>query len=502
MPNQLLPLILTLALVTGPSHALNKELPTSTENENREGLTNSRSGCPEQKPPADAVARPAYRNLRFEEDWSLLDSTSTTDFFDQLKHIPLGPEPGEKVFLSLGGQIRTRGEAWSNFGFGAGSSYRDGLGLLRVRLHSDWHFGPRARVFVEGMSALATGRSLPGSLRTLDVDSADIKNAFLDIVPMGAGSKKLTLRAGRQELEFGRQRLVSPLDWSNTRPRSFDGIQAIYQTGDLKISSFWSKHVRTRKYRLNSSDDSKTDFFGIYFSGATLRRPGPTLDLYWLGLRRASAVFSGVAGKEVRHTFSGRVSGPGLQGRFSYDLEAALQTGEHVNREIRAFMVAALASYQPEELPSWMTLATGVDFATGDHDPSDNRLETFNQLFPLGHAYLGFIDIVGRQNVLDWHQKLAAAPLKRWSFSTDFHNFWRASGSDALYDAGSGLVRAGGQEDPRYVGFEVDLMSRYALDRHTILEIGYSHFFPGSFIEETGSDKDIDFGYLSMQYTW
>src|SRR5690606_13625828 len=208
--------ILTLALVTGPSHALNKELPTSTENENREGLTNSRSGCPEQKPPADAVARPAYRNLRFEEDWSLLDSTSTTDFFDQLKHIPLGPEPGEKVFLSLGGQIRTRGEAWSNFGFGAGSSYRDGLGLLRVRLHCDWQFRPRARVFVEGLSALATGRSLPGSLRSLDVDSADIKNAFLDIVPMGAGSKKLTLRAGRQELEFGRQRLVSPLDWSNT----------------------------------------------------------------------------------------------------------------------------------------------------------------------------------------------------------------------------------------------------------------------------------------------
>ena len=42
-----------------------------------------------------------------------------------------------------------------------------------------------------------------------------------------------------------------------------------------------------------------------------------------------------------------------------------------------------------------------VDIASGDDDPTDGDLETFNQLFPLGHAYFGYIDVIGRQNIID-----------------------------------------------------------------------------------------------------
>ena len=42
---------------------------------------------------------------------------------------------------------------------------------------------------------------------------------------------------------------------------------------------------------------------------------------------------------------------------------------------------------------------------------------------------------------------------------------------------------------------------RYQLDVHTALIGGYSHFFDGTFPEQAGRGRDIDFGYLIFQYT-
>ncbi len=81
----------------------------------------SSAGEKEKKEP---VQLPAYHNLRYEEDWSVLrgvDDSSPSK--KPLKFIPLNEE--ETVFLSIGGQARGRLESWSNFGFGGGGSRDD-----------------------------------------------------------------------------------------------------------------------------------------------------------------------------------------------------------------------------------------------------------------------------------------------------------------------------------------------------------------------------------------
>ena len=35
-----------------------------------------------------------------------------------------------------------------------------------------------------------------------------------------------------------------------------------------------------------------------------------------------------------------------------------------------------------------------------------------------------------------------------------------------------------------------------------MLQFGYSHFFAGSYISQTGPSKDIDFLYTTVQYTF
>ena len=52
------------------------------------------------------------------------------------------------------------------------------------------------------------------------------------------------------------------------------------------------------------------------------------------------------------------------------------------------------------------------------------------------------------------------------------------------------------------MGVEMDLTLSYEFARGLVALAGYSHFFTGRFIEQSGPHEDIDFGYLQLQYTF
>jgi len=156
--------------------------------------------------------------------------------------------------------------------------------------------------------------------------------------------------------------------------------------------------------------------------------------------------------------------------------------------------------YTFADAPATPRLHVGFDYASGDDSNDDGDVETFNQLFPLGHAFFGYVDAVGRQNMIDLGAGVSLKPADRLTVALVDHNFWRAD--DALYNAAGGVVRAGALGSSSEVGNELDLTVKYALDRHAMVLLGYSHLFAGDFIEESGPDDDIDFAYVSVQYTF
>ncbi len=455
--------------------------------------TSPRVTFAQSEPP---VQRPSYDVLRFREDWSVLrepERLEDDDFFDPIKYIPLSDD-GE-VWLSFGGQGRLRLESWEDFNFSGAND--DAFLLSRLRYHADLHVGPNLRVFVEGKNAYSTDRDLPGGKRTLEVDELDLQNAFIDLgIPLGEW--KLTLRGGRQEMLFGRQRLVSPLDWANTR-RTFDGFSGIFSRGTWTVTGFWTRPVPVQKYDFNDSD-ANTDFYGIYATG---KIPDSTLglDLYWLGFEADTATFNGTTGDERRHTLGGRLFGRIGESGWDYDAEAAWQVGELDSEDINAWMMASQIGYTFAGCAATPRLFAGLDYASGDHSPGGG-VETFNQLFPLGHLYLGWIDTVGRQNVIDLSAGVSAKPLEKLTVQLHGHLFWRADNDDALYNAGGGVVRPGAAANDRFVGSELDLLLEYRINRHLTASFGYSHFFPGAFIEKSGSGNGIDFIYAALEYTF
>ena len=443
-----------------------------------------------------SVDRPKLQYLRFNEDWSSLKNASRDDlpWQDAIKHIPLSDD-GD-VWLSLGGHTRARFEAHDNFAFGAPAIDNDDFLLWRAKLHADLHIGDSFRFFVEGKSALSTDRDLPGGNRTLDVDSFELQQAFVDLsFELGEGTR-LTIRPGRQELSFGKQRLVSPLPWGNAL-RHWDGVSALLSAEGFKAHAFWTEFTPVDKYDFNTADTSR-DFYGLYTTsdfGAT------KLDLYYLGFERGSATFNGTTGREERHTVGGRLFGKFGETGIDYDLEGAYQFGSVGSADVSAFMIGSQIGWSPSDLAWKPRFYVGFDYASGD-DAAGGDVQTFNHLYPLGHAYLGFIDIVGRQNIADVSVGVKFSPLKKVSIGIDGHFFFRAEDSDALYNAGGGVVRGAGGSTSKDVGAELDLTVKWSVNRHVTAQLGYSHFFADDFIEETGSSKDIDFFYTQIVMTF
>jgi len=497
--NGLLVLVVTATMLTGSALAGDQtQLPTTQPAE-----TLSEMGPTTQ--PADTPLKtelakpPAFKVLRFDEDYSVLDDQPRESWLDLFKYMPIG-DPNLR--LTVGGQARVRYEYKHNEVFGSGSPQSDSYLLTRFRVHGDLNYMDIIRLFVEGKFAQAPGRDRPGPL--IFRDNADLQNAFVDITPWRHDGNKLTFRVGRQELLYGRQRLISSFVWANVM-RTYDGAKAMLtltdgQGGKWQIGGWWARLVRIRETRFNPPD-SRTQFYGMYaaYTGAT--KWG--YDLYALGVEQKERTNqNGRPGVDSRVTLGARFWTKTIA-PWDFEAEGAWQGGRFAGDQVSAWMAAVEGGYTFVDCTLKPRVWVGYDFASGDDDPTDGKVGTFNQLFPLGHAWFGYIDVVGRQNIHDVRTGVDFQIIKNVKAGLHIHNFWLAEKADALYNAGgAGIRRDTTGDSGRYVGAELDLVLKVKVDRHSGFLFGYSHFFPGDFIRGTGPSKEIDFVYAQYQFTF
>jgi hypothetical protein len=446
---------------------------------------------------AGKLNRPTYESLRFDEDWSSLrgaDLSATDDFSDRLKFIPLNRD--ESAWLTLGGQLREREEYFRSFLFGASVPQESDAYLLsRLRLSADLHISPYLRLFAEEKSAFALNRELQGGSTSTYVEEYALQNAFADVIFPAADEAKVTLRGGRQEMLLGSQRLVGEPDFGQTR-RTYDGGRGLVQIRNWTIDLFGTQPVVPQTDQFNKSS-SQNKLFGVYAAGPI--HP-VNLDLYWLGVDNAAASFNGTSGRERRHTLGGRAWGKIGQTGVDFELEGAAQFGTIGREEIAAWMLTGILGYTAAAVQLSPRIYAEFDYASGD-TKKGGRVGTFNQLYPAAHSFLGYIDYIGRQNIVSESTGLSISPLHDLTLSVQHYFFWRASDADALYNKSGTVFRAGTGTTARYVGAELDLFASYNFTRHLLGYAGYSHFFAGDFIRRTGPSEDSDFVYLALQYT-
>lgn len=429
----------------------------------------------------------SHKGLFYANDFSYLTDPSYDGrcLGDCLKLMPVG-DCGRWGTLDLGGQVRLRyhdeeGMGRSRFSTPPNRGFLDTENtflLSRLRLYGDWKASENFRVFVEGIVADETGNT-GYNPRPIDLNYGDLLNAFVDV----RMTDELSVRVGRQELLFGNQRLVSPLDWANTR-RTFEGIRGLYRSGDWTVDAFYTNFVPVVPDQFDEADYDPS-FYGIYSTYAG--RENATFDFYYLGYDNETVGQPFFTDFSL-HTFGARVNGK-ARGDWLYEVEGAYQGGRQsgLQQDQDAGFVTGGLGRKLTGMSWDPTLWFYIDYASGNTGGGDfNR---FNHLFPLAHKYLGFIDAVARENVISPNVLLTMKPHQKWNLLLWYYYFGAAEEDDIIPGVAVPSAQLLGEDD---FGQELDFIARYAITPRSSILFGWSHLWAGDKI--IGTD-DANFFY-------
>ncbi|MCI0461396.1 MAG: alginate export family protein [Gemmataceae bacterium] len=447
-----------------------------------------------EKPPQYGYPPVALvQSSSFDLDFRYLEDPKHTshDWFDPLKRVHLGCD----WLFSTGGQTSWRhmNEVNSRL-LNVDNTYD----LFRARTYMDLWYQDQFRVFAEFIYAETFNQDLPPLV--IDGTRADLLNLFVDVKVGDIHDQPAYVRVGRQELLFGSQRLISTLEWANTR-RTFQGVRVLHQTEKFDVDLFWVQPVIPNRPRFDSVDNNQ-NFAGLW----TTYKPkkGINFDTYYLFLDNTNQrrqLGLDVAPFNV-HTLGTRYAGD--QNNWLWDIETALQLGERGSQHTVAGIATVGSGYHFAQQPLNPSFWVFYDWASGDHSPgTGSSYHTFNQLFPFGHFYLGWVDQVGRQNIQDLNAHVFFYPTNWITVWLQYHHFWLDSSRDALYNAAGAAIR----RDPtgragHNVGDEIDLVLNFHLGTHHDVLVGYSKLFAGSFLERSGPAVSPELFYAQYSFRW
>jgi len=428
----------------------------------------------------EAWQPPTLTTTRYDEDWShLADPADRTGHWTEaFKYIPLA----EDAYATTGVELRVRNESYRDNLWGGAAAPNDGYQWVRLVPHADLHMG-RVRAFVQPIAAYAIG--VAPQAGPIDQTRVDLLQGFADLRLGDAmtGDREgygVTLRAGRQMIALGTERLVGTRYGPNV-PLAFDGFRALASLGSATVSLIAVQPVQPGMGTFDDRRSRTKSLWGAYASGGRL-------DLYYLGYRNRAARFGGTEGRELRHSVGARLSGK--WDGWHWNAEGVYQFGRFADRPISAWTIAVEGGHQFDQL-RWTPDATlRMNIASGDRNPDDRHLGTFNALFPKG-KYFGELSPVGPYNIISVNPRVTASFGGNVSGSVATMAYWRFARADGLYDIPGNLIRPAGSATARFIGAEAEAAIDWQATPELNLSGSLSAFAPGDFIQQTGPARTI-----------
>lgn len=449
-------------------------------------------------------APPETTNVRYVENYGYLRSPDASAAeplspWAPLKYIPLNSS-GD-TYLTLGSEFRLRYERYEDNNWGEGPQDDDGYLWARAIPLADLHVGENLRFFGQLIGAFAYDLDIPKS--PVDEDRADVLQAFAELrLPLASGgTSAATIRPGRQLLTYGSGRLIDVRYGPNVL-QSFDAAKASVETARLNLDLFYARPVDHRLGEFDDRTDDRQSLWSLY--GALKPTPEAPLgvDLYYIGYLNEDAVFAERTGRELRHTLGSRIFGEakGWDWNFEFFYQFGDFDSDGRSGDISAWSVASDTGYTFEGVPLKPRLALKANVVSGDRDPGDSDVETFNPLFPKG-KYFGALSIIGPANLIHLNPSVELKLTEKLQFIGSLAFYWRESTDDGIYMLGGmDLVRGAGGSNSRFIGTQAEATLEYQLDRHLSLTMAYAIFTAGDFISDTGADETIHFVGLEVMY--
>ncbi|MBX3335276.1 MAG: alginate export family protein [Nitrospira sp.] len=410
-------------------------------------------------------------------------------------------------WLDLGLEQRTRFESYDH---PWRSSQQSGNGTpdTQVALRSRVRFGlggnGPVRFLFEGQDSRAYLNGAPGDFRdTTTVNEFDILQLLGSLTMndvLGTGLRT-DVHVGRMTLDFGRRRLIARNDFRNTT-NAFDGVHwQINQGRSWRFRAFVVEPVIRDDVGLDEQS-SKSLFWGTSVESRHL--PWFQVDAYYLGLNDRR--LTNVGNHRTYSTFGVRLYKDPNPGEPDYDVESAWQIGTRGVTDHAAHFQHVDLGYT-FTLPWTPRLVFHFDYASGDHRPDDSQDGGFDTLFgarrfeygPTG-IFLPFF----RTNLISPGWRLIVNPARNWTLQVK-HRAWHLAQNKDFF--GSSGLRDGTGTSGGSLGHDVELRGQYAVNANLDLDVGYVHWFKGSYFDSpailaqlpSGGNKDSDYVYVQMR---
>jgi hypothetical protein len=287
---------------------------------------------------------------------------------------------------------------------------------------------------------------------------------------------------------------VSVREGPNNR-QSFDAVKLMSAWKNVKADFFFSHYVAARKGIFDDKFNKNTLFWGNYWTITNVPVIGG-IDLYYLGLQRKEAAFDNVKGKETRHSIGTRLFGN--KGNWDCDAEALYQFGDIDGSNISAWTASLNTNYQFKGFLFEPELGLKTELISGDKNMDDNKIQTFNPLFPRG-GYFGLAALIGPANLFDVHPAASLNFSRKTALNFDVDFFWRYSTNDGIYGPNTALLYTGKQVAERHIGNQYSTDFVFIPNPFIYLRAEFTWLKAGSYIKQVSAGKNILFGGVTMQ---
>ena len=145
-------------------------------------------------------------------------------------------------------------------------------------------------------------------------------------------------------------------------------------------------------------------------------------------------------------------------------------------------------------------IGLATDFASGDKNPANPDLQTFNSLFQSG-TYSGRANILGPDNAIRLEPSLGLSFSDHLTLSAGWEFFWRESANDGLYGIAGNLIVPGNGVKSRNEGSRPIAQLDWQMTRHLSTHVNYIYVFNTRF-EEESIHATTSISYISPWITY
>lgn len=428
---------------------------------------------------------------------------------------PAEAKPKHELQLSPGVHAFLRGQGLINRQLD--SDTQDlGQVLNRVRIQLHGKYGPIA-AFAQVQDAREWGFE---DSTVANMGNTDLHQGWFEL--RGAKEDKKLLgfiRAGRQKIVWGNQRLIGGLEWM-PNARSFDALRLVGKVSMVEADAFLAIMQPMGDFTYDDDGDPMTPPVTAANDGSQL-----------MGLRVAvtphKAINAEVVGlfdhadpTPTAPTLDRKVGNAGLRlwgeplDGLTYGAEGNYQFGSISDADHRAWAWVAEAGYMHKKKrvkPGGhvkYAMASGHactgDPTMGEACAQDGDSKDFFNFYHTNHIHYGLVDLQNWSNMRDLEVAFKLGFDKLFVATVAYHFFQLQEEAGRWTDAPGRLVGAGWNpaNDSKNLGNEIDVFITFKPFKQLMVQPGYGVFLPMEAGENIAGNDPYHFAFLWLMATF